>query len=216
MRLNSRFLLLLLTLGATYGGLETRTAFAESSHPVIREELDQRVIHNLYSNSEFETVIDVLERFQKNNPNCSFSDSVFLAKHLAVIYCANSATRERGRFYMIRLLELVPNANLVDMFVSEEIDKIFEKARKEVFAKQHGFGLDSLTISISENSGSSKQVPVDTESHSHKTLGWNRPRTWVIGGLATAMLGTVAYLYFYYPKSSGEVPELVIPKGSGK
>jgi hypothetical protein len=209
-------LFFILVCGAMHGGFEAELAQASPPHLVIVEELDQRAIHNLYNNSEFETVIDVLERFRKNNPQCSFSDSVFLAKHLAVVYAANSATREKGRFYMMQLLELVPSAKLVDMFVSEDIDRIFERAREEFFAKQHGFGLDSLTIRVPEHTDSSRRSLADNDFHSSRKPTWNRPKTWIIGGLAAATVGTAAYLYFYHPKRSEDVPELVIPKGNEK
>ena len=63
-----------------------------------------------------------------------------IAKHLAGVYSAHPATREKGRYYMHRLLELVPSAKLVDMYVSEEIDRIFDKVREEFLARQRSFG----------------------------------------------------------------------------
>jgi hypothetical protein len=55
----------------------------------------------------------------------SLEDSIFIVKHLTVVYMANPATREKGKGYVFRLLELMPSVKIVDMFVSDEIDGIF-------------------------------------------------------------------------------------------
>lgn len=101
------------------------------------ETLDTRAIHSQYTEGEFDAVIQALEGFMRRNRAWSRDDSVFIAKHLAVVYSANPATREKGRYYMHLLLEILPSAKLVGMYVSEEIDRIFEKVREE-FADRKG------------------------------------------------------------------------------
>jgi hypothetical protein len=93
--------------------------------------LDQGRIHAYYHDGEFDKVIQSLEAFSKSGRTCSFSDSVFLEKHLAVVYAANPGTRELGRYHMFRMLDLAPGADLLDMFVGEEVDGVFDKVRKE-------------------------------------------------------------------------------------
>jgi hypothetical protein len=189
---------------------------ARAERAVIMEELNQKGIHNLYQNGDFEPVIDVLENFQKRIPEYSFSDSVFIAKHLAVVYTANPETREKGRYYMMRLLELLPSAKLVDMFVSEEIDRIFEKVREEHVAKLHGFGLDSLTVPIQDHQDAKGKTLGVNDSISSQMTSWNRPRTWIIGGVVGVTLGTAAFLYFQHPRRSEEIPELIVPQKEEK
>jgi hypothetical protein len=181
----------------------------------MREELNQRAIHDLYNSGDFEPVIEVLERFQKNNRTSSFSDSVFIAKHLAVVYSATPKTREKGRYYMMRLLELVPTAKLIDMFVSDEIDRIFEKVREEFVAKQHGFGLDSLTLQLPDRpkEGVPEEHPKQPAPRTVAVSFWRRPTTWVMGGLAVAAIGTATYLYVASDESDGAPPrEVFVPK----
>ncbi len=184
------------------------------SRGTLAEELNQKAIHNLYNNGDFEPVIEVLERFQKNNFSYSFSDSVFIAKHLAVIYTASPETREKGRYYMMRLLEMVPSAKLVDMFVSDEIDRIFEKVREEFIARQHGFGLDGLTIQLPDRpKAGSQENEASKSSADTGAVRWNRPRNWIIGGLTAAAVGTAAYLYFALSGNESEPREVFVPKG---
>ncbi len=92
--------------------------------------LDQNRIHGLYREGEFDKVIKELESFQKAGA-CSRAESLFAEKHLAVVYAANPTTRELGRYHMYRMLDLEPAGDLLDMFVGEEVDAVFDKVRKE-------------------------------------------------------------------------------------
>jgi len=88
-------------------------------------------IHGYYKDGDFDKVIRELEGFQKSGRKCLHSDSLFLEKYLAVVYAANPATRELGRYHMHKLLDIFPSADLIDMFVGEEVDGVFDKVRKE-------------------------------------------------------------------------------------
>jgi hypothetical protein len=112
--------------------------------------LRQQAIHIFYNEGDFDKVVAEIDAFTAANKTYSRADSVFIAKHLAVVYSANPNTREKGKYFMYRLLEIVPSAELVDMFVSDEIDRIFDKVRKEFLARQKSFGVDSSQISIPE------------------------------------------------------------------
>ncbi len=113
----------------------TAVVLPPSSAP---EALDRERIHADYNDGDFEAVASALESFMQRNKTCSHDDSVFIAKHLSVVYSANPAMREKGKYYMYRLLDLVPSAKLVDMFVSDEIDRIFEKVREEYYVRKGG------------------------------------------------------------------------------
>jgi hypothetical protein len=142
MPLPSRFRTTLLVLCAVCAF----SASASAAEPA--DTLDQRKIHDLYNGGDFEPVISVLETFINTHASYTHSDSVFIAKHLAVVYSANPQTREKGKYYMFRLLELLPSAKLVDMYVSEEVDRIFDRVREEFLARQHAFGVDTSKIDL--------------------------------------------------------------------
>ncbi len=150
--------------------------------------LDQVRIHDLYNNGDFEPVITVLESFTRTHPSFSNSDSVFIAKHLAVVYSANPDTREKGKYYMFRLLELVPSAKLVDMFVSEEVDRIFDKVREEFLTRQHAFGVDTSRIDLPDRPRHGGTA-VEASGKSH-TLVWAS----LAGGGALLAAGTWFWL----------------------
>jgi hypothetical protein len=108
--------------------------------------LDQTTIHKEYEDGDFDGVIARIDAFKKNNPIYSKSDSLFIARHLAVVYAANPKTIEIGKHWMHQLLRLTPAADLADMYVNEEIDRIFDKVRREFVTRQHNFGVDTSKI----------------------------------------------------------------------
>jgi len=171
--------------------------------------LDQKAIHNAYNEGDFEKVTKLIETFTKSNKTYSRNDSIFIAKHLAVVYSANPQTREKGKYYMYRLLEMMPSAELVDMFVSDEIDRIFEKVRKEFVARQKGFGVDSTQISSPEKPATGSAAHAEQASASQpagpskeyqdatrpeKESFWKSKGMWVAGGVGLLTAGTVVYL----------------------
>jgi hypothetical protein len=177
--------------------------------------LDQRKIHNEYNEGDFDAVIAALERFKQRHKTFARGDSVFVAKHLAVVYTANPDTREKGKYYMNQLLELLPSAKLVDMYVSDEIDHIFDKVREEFISRQQGFGVDSSQIKMPDRApataspnvapppppSSPAQERADSKLASRLL---RNPWTWAIGG-GTALLGGVI---IYLAESGGSEPEL--------
>jgi hypothetical protein len=93
------------------------------------------------------------------------------------------------------------------MFVSDEIDRIFEKVRKEFLTRQQSFGVDSNQISMPERptgNGAAAAQPAGTKpaagpskeymaaQPSGETF-WKRNGMWVAGGLGLAVAGTVAF-----------------------
>lgn len=163
------------------------------------ESLDQAKIHAHYNDGDFEPVIEMLNAFIRRNKAYSHGDSVFIAKHLAVVYSANPETREKGRYYMHRLLELLPSAKLVDMYVSEEVDRIFDKVREEFVARQKAFGVDTTRISLPERPGTKAAAPAaqpapapakaaaaPKKSGAGKWLAWTLGGTTLVAGAATA------------------------------
>jgi hypothetical protein len=171
--------------------------------------LDQKAIHNAYNEGDFEKVTKLIDSFTKANKTYSRNDSIFISKHLAVVYSANPQTREKGKYYMYRLLEMMPSAELVDMFVSDEIDRIFERVRKEFVARQKGFGVDSTQISSPEKPATGSAAHAEQASAaqpagpSKEYQEASRPETesfwktkgmWIAGGVGLLTAGTVAYL----------------------
>ncbi len=192
-------MVLALSFGNAFAAQSSSTKSSSSSS--ASDKLDQKKIHAEYNDGNFEKVLNTLETFMAAHKSYSLDDSVFIAKHLAVVYTANPSTREKGKYYMFRLLTLVPSAKLVDMFVSDEIDRIFDKVREEFMARQRSFGVDTTRMVLpqkgsngsrgndkSQSDNSSDKAPVaTTTSSSGSHTGF-----WVAGGAAVAVAGLSA------------------------
>ena len=171
--------------------------------------LDQKRIHADYNDGNFERVVASLERFMSTHKSYSLEDSIFIAKHLAVVYSANPETREKGKYYMYRLLAMLPSAKLVDMYVSDEIDRIFDKVREEFMTRQKSFGVDTAKVSLPttspardarEASAATPAAPVPAATQRPKAepanANGNKTAFLVAGGTALVALGVAAYFVF--------------------
>ncbi len=203
-----RSTLVLFLVAALFAAQTPPTPPAAAAQASAGSTLDQKAIHNAYNEGDFDKVTKLIESFTKSNKTYSRNDSIFIAKHLAVVYSANPQTREKGKYYMYRLLEMMPSAELVDMFVSDEIDRIFEKVRKEFVARQKGFGVDSTQISSPEKPATGSAAHADQaaasqpagpskeyqEARPEKDSFWKSKGMWVAGGVGLLAAGTVVYL----------------------
>ena len=186
MRLSTLSLLLPAALALL--GAEGSYAAAAKPVPAVTAEADslpQGKIHDLYNGGDFEPVIGVLETWIRNHKTYSHSDSVFIAKHLAVVYSANPDTREKGKYYMFRLLELLPSAKLVDMYVSEEVDRIFDRVREEFRTRQHAFGVDTSRIHLPD-----RPRPDGTQPKPEAGSGKSHALAW--SGVAAGCVAAIA------------------------
>ncbi len=194
-------------------------AAAAPAQPVM---LRQQAIHIAYNEGDFDKVIAEIEAFTKANRTYSRADSIFIAKHLAVVHTANPSTREKGKYYMYRLLEMVPSAELVDMFVSDEIDRIFDKVRKEFLSRQQGFGVDSTQISLPERPSGKEEPAVAAASAPAEpapsasgkagkasTPFYKKRGFWMMTGAGLAAVGAV--VTYVHSQEEGGGNTIVIP-----
>jgi hypothetical protein len=184
--------------------------------------LDQNKVHYLYNEGEFDMVIAIIEEFTRNNKTYSLEDSNFIAKHLAVVYTANPATREKGKRYMFQLLEKNPAARLVDMFVSDEIDRIFQKVKEEYVERRRQLGLGRPS-QLESNRYAVRRLQGDRDSTGGggppPPEGRNRPGKqersgtayWLAGGVAIAAVAAAGATYFLIGTDKGEDKVYVLP-----
>ena len=153
--------------------------------------LDQTNIHALYNDGDFEKVLKVIDTYTHEHKTYSREDSIFIAKHLAVIYSADPKRREKGKFYMYRLLELVPSAQLVDMYVSDEIDRIFDKVRVDFLTRQKSFGVDSTKVSIPEKAPVRDSAVAAAPAAKPKSKRKVPVGYWIAGGAGVVVAGAL-------------------------
>jgi hypothetical protein len=204
-----------------WAAFSAQAAPSSSGASASEDNLDQKRIHSEYNDGNFEKVVIALEGFMANHKTYTLQDSVFIAKHLAVVYSANPDTREKGKYYMYRLLSLLPSAKLVDMFVSDEIDRIFDKIREEFVNRQRGFGVDTSRIAVPEKAptGSRGSASGPREQETPRTAGSTGSKRghaglWIAGGAAVAAAGLAATYFLMQGEEQSQPVDRVysIPK----
>jgi len=122
--------------GTKHETIKTRPAKAPAPEPESGSatggpRLDSARVHTLYVEGEFDQAISVLEANLRDTRQYNHNDSVFIFKHLGVMYAASEGTREKGRYYMNRLLMVEPSAKIMDMYASDMIYMIFKNIQEE-------------------------------------------------------------------------------------
>lgn len=122
-------------------------AGAQTARPASPSDtVDQRQVHSEYGDGNFETVLQVLEDFRARHDHYRAADSVVIAKYLGVVYAANPASREKGKYWLYRMLQLDPGQDLVDLYVGEEVQGVFEKVRQEFVVRRNYRGINDTRL----------------------------------------------------------------------
>ncbi len=94
--------------------------------------LDKPLISKSYFEGEFWTVINALEEYRKDGlKSASRDDSIYTFKYLSVVYAAEPATRPKAESFMYALLKMMPTIDLLDLYISDNIESVFQKVRNE-------------------------------------------------------------------------------------
>jgi hypothetical protein len=160
--------------------------------------VDTSLIRKLYMDGDFDQAVAILESDLKSQKMLSHVDSVFIFKHLGVMYAARYETRERGKMYMHQLLMTEPTAKIMDMYASDMIYMIFKNIQDEFEtnrarfdqAREHAKGSEQT---VPQNQSVAK--PDSAESGSHRHLG-----LWIgAGALVAGIGGYFLFLSFSNP-----------------
>jgi hypothetical protein len=93
--------------------------------------LDKPVISKAYFEGEFWTVINALEAFRKSGIPATREDSIYTFKYLSVVYAADPETRKKAESYMYQLIKMMPTIDLLDLYISDNIESIFQKVKSD-------------------------------------------------------------------------------------
>lgn len=160
--------------------------------------LDRPKISKAYFEGDFDLVVEALEAFRKIRPNPSREDRIYTYKYLSVIYAAAPETRAKAESYMYQLLKIMPSIELMDLYISDNIESIFNTVRLR-FEQQQRIGLDSGQGSRPATSAA-KPVPAanpatsaaagNSKTSGEETSSWV---WWTVGavGIAAAVTGFV-------------------------
>lgn len=157
----------------------------------VAADLNRISIHYQYADGDFPAVIRSIGEYSKTHAVWPREDSLFIAKHLGVVYAADPATRERGKYHLMRLLELDMNADLADMYVSDDIQELFQRLRLENGSRLREAAARSAA-----------------ERKAHRAF-WQKPWVWDAGIGAAAAAGVTAAILLRPDRKPR--PEYVVP-----
>lgn len=179
------------------------TSAAAASDPA---RLDTTGMRKLYLEGDFDLAIQVLETSLKDARGLNRMDSIFIFKHLGVMYAAKYETREKGKYYMHQLLSIEPTVRILDMYASDMIYMIFkniqdeyEEARGRLHrAESHVNGnsqsrpTDDPPLEGQEsgkrNSSSSSSSSSSTSSHGSHAIYWTGAAALTLAAGVTAYI----------------------------
>ncbi len=167
--------------------------------------LDMSSLRVTFREGELDLVKNILESFLKNEGQTATKDEkIFAYKYLGVIYAANPAERAKAESYFSLLLPLAPNIELVDMYVSDDIQAVFDKVKsqyqhtQEYRAHFDAFGnpLPGSKRVVANSGPETKPVPaakpdnseIEPKEPSHAWVWWT-------AGITAAVVGTGAVIW---------------------
>lgn len=167
-----------------------------SKHPKV----DSGTVHRLYLDGDFEEAIQILETNLKDSRQYRHNDSVFIFKHLGVMYAAQYDTREKGKYYMHRLLQVEPTANILDMYASDMIYMIFKNIKGEYEQNQMMFA-DQLQSKGEAGAGQGSGGQTAGAGASKEPGKESGSKTWIWAGTAVVAVaaGLGAYMLLAGP-----------------
>lgn len=107
----------------------------KSSKPA-QPAMDTNKVHEIYLEGDFDQAIRSLDGQIKSRRPMTHQESVFVYKHLGVMYAAQQSTRDKGKFYMSELINIEPTAKILDMYASDMIHLIFRNVQEEFEVKR--------------------------------------------------------------------------------
>lgn len=162
--------------------LSAKTSQGVKAEPSLDNKLDTSHIRKTYVDGDFELAIELIEDALKYGGPFSHQDSIFILKHLGVMHTAKYETREKGKRYLMELLNVEPTAKILDMYASDMIYMIFKNIRDEFEVnnphrlKSHG-----------NLSGSGRDSIGTRKKRRFAWVGWTVGAAAVMGGTALAV-----------------------------
>lgn len=153
--------------------------------------LDKEAISHSYFEGEFNRVLPPLEMYRQSFPaTATREDSIFVFKYLSVIYASDSTTRGKAESYMVQLLKLMPTIELIDLYISDNIQAIFKDVKKsfmeqQKYVREHDQFGRPVPDTVSTNPSRKSK---DKTASSPKKWIW-----WTLGGIGTAAVATTTY-----------------------
>lgn len=179
--------------------------------------LDQEAVRSYYGDGDFGPAIGLLEDFQKTHSRFTREESLTVYKFLGVMYCADQATREKGKTYFYKLLQVDPQAKILDMYVSIMVQEIFRGTLDELMGEQSQRPTGQRTAAVSgmgASDGAKTAGPASNANETGTQPALVRPRHpawyWWAGGVGLAA-GAAGGFYLLAQSSHSSSSDTDIP-----
>jgi hypothetical protein len=171
--------------------------------------MDTATLHSIYLDGDFDQAIKTMEGALKNKRTpLTHADSVFIFKHLGVMYAATPATREKGRYYMAQLIFIEPTAKILDMYASDMIYLIFRNVQEE-FENKHPNVAKPAAVAVDTTTRPETApepvpaAPVARQRSPRKTAYW-------ITGGAVVAVGAIGLVYILLDNPKPKQHDIVL------
>lgn len=162
-------------------------------------EFSPQTVKQLYQDGEFEKVRVHLESFLKrSDATASREDRILAYKYLGVVYASKPEGAPQAEAYFFRLLDLSPQVQLTELYVSSSVNNIFERTQQRfIKEKQSAGAVDELGFPIAKGESSqphkenlaNSKAPMRNPPRQNQQVGNKGPRIWpwvlgaaVVGG----------------------------------
>lgn len=172
--------------------------------------LDTAKLHATYLDGDFDKAIQAMEAALKSKRKMSHADSVFIFKHLGVMYAATPATREKGRYYMAQLIYVEPTAKILDMYASDMIYLIFRNVQEE-FEHKHPQVAAPAADTSKPVAAAAGPTTVPVASSARPSGSKSKTLYWVTGGAVVAA-GAVGLLIVLLDDPKPRTHQIVVPE----
>jgi hypothetical protein len=147
--------------------------------PSPKSPLDTVLVHNTYLDGDFDHAIALIEEALEQGVPLSHADSVHIFKHLGVMYAARHETREKGKYYMMQLLQVEPTAKILDMYASDMIYMIYTHVKSEFDASRPHL--------VSSSRKQDSRPGKEEKQRRYAWVGWTAGLAAAAGGIALAV-----------------------------
>ena len=167
-----------------------------------KSSLDTARVRKLYLDGDFDEAIELLVVGLNEKRKFNHEDSVFIYKHLGVMYAAKYDTREKGKYYMHQLLTVEPTAKILDMYASDMIYMIFKNIQDELDATRRKYDRAEQHVAENSKQGQDSESGAASKTSKEKSAAdGNGTGYWIGATGAVVAAGVAAYFIF------GDSPE---------
>jgi hypothetical protein len=181
-----------------------------ADHVFVNGKLRLDVLNKAFMESDWDNVTRELEAFLKSKKPEALPvhDRVAAYKYLGTIYAADTLTRSRAEADFFLLLDLSPDIEIADLYVSNSINDFFQeikrkhKAQKDYESKFDSFGFPKQAVAqpkagpAGDPAKAGKPVPKPAQIRESGGHAWV---WWATGTLVMAAVGTYLYLSYEEP-----------------